>query len=103
MAGHEIHVSGLKQVVLNPRQNEGSVPVAQLGDDDSDGERSLRAQRTGEKVGAVIEITRGGKDAVLGFLRNGLCFLGVVKDERERSGGEAERLRQLLQADRPAL
>ena len=81
MAGDEVKVAFLEEVVLNATHNRGRVTIADLGNNDSDSEAALGAERTGEEVGAVLELSGGGEDAVFGLLRDGIGNIGAVDNQ----------------------
>src|ERR1700686_2729473 len=67
--GHE-EIIFLSRTVLNSRDNRGTVPVSDLMCDHADGKCSLLAERTGKKVGAIVELSGGGNDSFTGSLGN---------------------------------
>jgi len=100
MAGDEVEVAFLQKIIFDAAHDRGGIAVADLGDDDSDGEAALCAKRAGEKVGAVLEFSGGGEDAIFGLLRNGIGNIGAVDHQGNSCGGKAEVLSQFLEADR---
>jgi hypothetical protein len=59
----------------------------EIGDDEADGVRAARDQRTGGKVGLEVEVAHALEDALAGFLAD----IGVVaQDLRYGDDGDAE-------------
>src|SRR5208337_271777 len=81
MAGDEIEVTFLQEVIFDAAHDGGGIAVADFGDDDSDGEAALRAQGASEEIGTIFEFAGGGEDAVFGLLRDGVGNAGAVDDE----------------------
>ena len=61
------------QIFFDAANDQGSVRVADLFSDHADGVGALKAQRTGEIVGSIIEVFGGLKDAFFSALGNGAC------------------------------
>ena len=56
-------------------------------------------QRAGQQVWAVVELARGGEDALLGGLGDGLGGGRSVEHTGDRGGGEADPFGDHLQTD----
>ena len=102
MAGDEIEVSLLQEIVFDSAHDGGGIAVADFGDDDSDGEATLSAQGAGEEIGTIFELAGGGEDAIFGVLRDGIGDAGSIDDQGDGGGGEVEVLREFFEAHRPA-
>ncbi len=102
MAGDEIEVSLLQEIVFDATHDGGGIAVADFGDDDSDGEAALGAQGAGEEIGTIFEFAGGGEDAILGVLRDGIGDAGSIDDEGDGGGGEVEMLGEFFEAHGPA-
>ncbi len=100
MAGDEVEVTLLQEIVFDAAHDGGGIAVTDFGDDDSDGETALGAQRAGEEVGTIFEFAGGGEDAVFGLLRDGVGDAGAVDDEGDGGGRKIEVLRQSFEAHR---
>src|SRR5215470_5265848 len=68
MAGDKVEVAFLQKIIFDAAHDGGGISVADLRDDDTDGEAALRAQGAGKKVGTVFEFSGGGENAVLRLL-----------------------------------
>jgi hypothetical protein len=90
MADHEIKVAGLQQVVFDAGKNQSRVAFADLRDKNTDRKSLLLAQRTGDKIRAVIEFLCGRKNAVRVFSGN-RADLGVAFNTMETAAGDSFR------------
>ena len=97
VAGDEVEVALLEEKVFDAAHDGGGVAVADLGDDDADGEAALGAQGAGKEVGSILEFSGGGEDAVFRFLGDGVGDRGAVDDQGDGGGGERQVFRQPLQ------
>ena len=102
MAGDEIEVTLLQEIVFDSAHDGGGIAVADFGDDDSDGEAALGTQGAGEEIGTILEFAGGGEDAVFGVLRDGIGDAGSINDEGDGGGGEVKVLREFFEAHGPA-
>src|SRR5215468_3539015 len=66
---HKIEVAILQQAVFDSAHDESRVALADLGNDDSDRERSLFAQMSRVEVGAVVKFPGSAQDPGFGFFR----------------------------------
>ena len=99
VADDEVQVSGLHEVLFDAVHEHGEVAFAELGDHDADGEGLSGAERAGDLVGPVVEPPGGFEDALPGGGGDGRGAGGVVHDERDGGGREAEVLGEDLQVD----
>ena len=102
MAGDEIKIAFLQEMVLDAAHDGGRVAIADFGNNDSDGKAALRTQRASKEVRTVFELLYRGEDFVFGFLRDRIGDGRPIDDQRNRGGGEPKILRQLFQTYRLA-
>ena len=100
VAGDEVEVALLEEIVFEAAHDRGGVAVADLGNDNADGEAALGAQGTGEKIRTVLELAGGGENAILGLLGDGIGDVGTIDDERNGGGRKAEVIGQFFEAYR---
>ena len=74
VAGDKVEVSLLQKIIFDAAHDGRGISVAHFGDNDSDGEAALSAQRPGKEVGTIFEFAGGGEDSVLGILRDGVGY-----------------------------
>lgn len=98
MAREKIEVAFLKEKILDAAHDQSGIALADLGNDDADGEAALAAQGTGEEIGAIVKTLGLSQNAGTRFLRDGSCRGRAIDDERNGGRREAQTLRQILQA-----
>jgi hypothetical protein len=100
---------GQKKVVVKAKasfysaDDERSVGVSDLLDNQSDGVGAPLAQRSGKEIRTVVELQGGSLDALLGMLWNDVRGRGIVEDGRNRAGRQAYTISNILQRDSTGL
>ena len=89
----------LPQIGFNAADYHRTVGIADLFGDHADGVGSFVAQRLREKIRSVVQFLRGGKNAVLGFLRNRVSRGSVVENNGNRARSQAYMLRHGLECN----
>ena len=74
VAGDEIEIAFLEQVVLDAAQDRDVVAFTDLRNHNADGEAAPGAQAAREKVRPIIEFTSRLENQLLGFRRNGIGY-----------------------------
>src|SRR6059058_3852605 len=87
-------------MVFDSAHHHGSVALAHLRYHDADGETALRTQRARKEIRAVIELSRGGENPVLGVLRNRRSHGRLIDHEGNGSGRKTEMISQFLETNR---
>jgi len=98
VADDEIKVSFLQEKILDAAHDRGGIAVADLRDNDADGEAVPGTQGAGEEIGAILKFAGGDEDAILRLLRNGIGDGRAIDDQRNGGGRKGEVLREFLQA-----
>src|ERR1700756_2699706 len=95
----EIEVAFPHEVIAYAAHDQGVVAIAQFGNHDTDGERTLLAERPRQKTRLIIKLARGCAPPLAGLVGDG-ASRNVVECNGNRSGGEAEIVGQYFQTDR---
>src|SRR5215469_5596304 len=99
MACGEIEVALLDQEFLHSGKHLGGVTVAELGNQDADGEGLALAERAGVKAGPIVELRGRVNDPVARLLGNRPDARGIIQYERDGGWREIQILSQSSQAD----
>src|ERR1700727_636654 len=97
VAGNEVEITFLQQMVFDPTHHRSRIAIADLGNDDANGEATLCAQGASEEIWPVFVFLYSGKNSVLGFLRDGICHAGSVNNQRYSGGSEPQTFGQFLE------
>src|SRR5215469_11015897 len=100
VADHKIEIPFLQKMVFHPTHDRSGVSIADLWNNDSNGEASLCTQRTREKIRTIFVFSDRSEDAVFGFLWNRVGNRRVIQDQRDGGGRQSQSFRQFLQAER---
>jgi hypothetical protein len=92
MDNSEEEVIPLTQKSFNSADDERAVRIADLFGDYADRVCAFLPERTGEKIGTVLQLASGGMNSCLGTLRNGTGCGRVVQHRRYSSGGKPNAL-----------
>src|SRR5215472_12996581 len=90
MADDAIEVAGLQKIVFDTADNQGLVAFTDFRHHHTDVESPLRAQGTGHKIRAIMELFGGGENKIFCPLRNVLGYHGLVNYQRYGSRCETD-------------
>jgi hypothetical protein len=107
VAGEEVEIARLQQVILDAAERQSHVPLAHVRDQHANRQAALPRQRPGERVRLIAELPGRGDDAVLGALRDGVGRRRLVEDQRDGRRRQVQLFGEKTQRDsrgsRPAI
>ena len=97
MVDGEVEEAFAEEEVAGAGEDLGVIGLAEDGKEDAYGLAALALEFAGDEAGLVVEVAGGGADALAGGFRDGAAG-GVVEDEGDGGGAEAEVLGEELEA-----
>ena len=97
MVDGEVEIALFHEEVADAGEDLRVIAFAEDGEEDADASHGLAEEGAGDHVGLVVEFGGGGADALAGGFGDGAAG-GVVQDEGDCRGAQAEVLSEHLQA-----
>jgi hypothetical protein len=101
VAGQEVEIARLQQVVLDPAQRQRHIALADVRDEDADRQAALPRERPRQRVRLIAELPGRGDDAVLGPLGDGVGRGRLVEHQRHRGRRQPETFGEKAERDAP--
>lgn len=98
VADGEVKIAAFEESFFNAPHHPGVVAVTGVGSDDADSVALAGAERAGDEIRTIVELFRGGQDALSRLRREGMGQRDVVEDHRDGSERKTQMLGNFLEA-----